>query len=54
MASKAKMAWTAICFPKNEGGLGLKRLEAWNQTSMFRHILNIFARFGSLSLGGLD
>jgi hypothetical protein len=41
------VAWTNICFPK-EDGLGLKMLEAWNQTSMRKHIWSIFARFGSL------
>jgi hypothetical protein len=41
------VAWTNICFPK-EDGLGLKMLEAWNQTSMLKHIWSIFARFGSL------
>ena len=51
---KANVAWTVVCFPKKEGGLGLKRLEVWNQTSMLRHILSIFARSSSLSLGGLD
>jgi hypothetical protein len=35
-------------FPKKEGGLGLKRLKVWNQTSMLRHIFSIFARSGSL------
>ena len=42
------MAWTDVCFPKKGGGLGLKRLEVWNQTSMLRHIWSIFARSGSL------
>jgi hypothetical protein len=26
-AAKAKVAWNDICFPKKEGGLGLKRIE---------------------------
>jgi hypothetical protein len=32
-----KVAWIDVCFPK-EGGLGLKSLGVWNQTSMLRHI----------------
>jgi hypothetical protein len=35
--AKAKVSWSDICFPK-EGGLGLKKLEVWNQTSMLMHI----------------
>ncbi|XP_059441719.1 uncharacterized protein LOC132174022 [Corylus avellana] len=46
--AKAKVAWSDLCFPKKEGGLGLKRLEVWNQTSMLRHIWSIFARSGSI------
>jgi hypothetical protein len=26
-ATKAKVAWNDICFPKKEGGLGLKRID---------------------------
>jgi hypothetical protein len=47
-AAKAKVAWNDICFPKKEGGLGLKRIDVWNKTSMLRHIWNLFARSGSL------
>ena len=47
-AAKAKVAWADVCYPKKEGGLGLKGLEVWNKTSMLRHIWSIFARSGSL------
>ncbi|XP_059441594.1 uncharacterized protein LOC132173929 isoform X2 [Corylus avellana] len=46
--AKAKVSWSDLCFPKKEGGLGLKKLETWNQTSMLRHICSIFARSGSI------
>jgi hypothetical protein len=29
-SAKAKVSWNALCFPKKEGGLGLKRLDVWN------------------------
>jgi hypothetical protein len=35
-------------FSKKEGGLRLKSLEAWNQTSMLRHVWSQFARSGSI------
>lgn len=46
--AKAKVAWGEICFPKTEGGLGLKCLETWNISSMMRHIWSLFARSGSI------
>jgi hypothetical protein len=30
-SAKAKVSWTEVCFPKKEGGLGLKSLEIWNK-----------------------
>jgi hypothetical protein len=47
-SAKAKVSWNALCFPKKEGGLGLKRLDVWNQSSMLRHIWSLFAKSGSL------
>jgi hypothetical protein len=41
-SAKAKVSWHELCFPKKEGGLGLKRLEVWNQTAMLRHVLEHF------------
>jgi hypothetical protein len=46
--AKAKVSWSDLCYPKKEGGLALKRLEVWNQTSMLRHIWSIFARSDSI------
>jgi hypothetical protein len=45
---KAKVSWTDICFPKKEGGLGLKDVEIWNISFMMRHIWSIFAQSGSI------
>jgi hypothetical protein len=47
-SAKAKVAWNDVCFPKKEGGLGLKNLEVWNRTSIMRHIWNLFACAGSI------
>jgi hypothetical protein len=46
--AKAKVAWDKLCVPKREGGLGIKRLEVWNQASMLNHIWNLFSKAGSL------
>jgi hypothetical protein len=46
--AKVKVSWKDVCYPKREGGLGLKDLEVWNQTSMRRHVWSIFARSGSI------
>jgi hypothetical protein len=47
-SAKAKISWMDLCFPKKEGGWGLKSLEVWNQTSMLRHVWSLFARSGSI------
>ncbi|XP_062169099.1 uncharacterized protein LOC133875111 [Alnus glutinosa] len=46
--AKAKVAWKDDCFPKKEGGLGLKDLESWKTSAIMRHIWVMFARSGSL------
>jgi len=47
-SAKAKVAWNDVCFPKKEGGLGLKNLEVWNRISILRHIWNLFACASSI------
>jgi len=46
--SKAKVSWENLCFPKKKGGLGIKRVDVWNQASMLNHIWSLFAKAGSL------
>ncbi|GJY35773.1 RNA-directed DNA polymerase, eukaryota, reverse transcriptase zinc-binding domain protein [Tanacetum coccineum] len=38
---KAKVAWSTICNPKDQGGLGLKDLQVWNQALLSKHVWNI-------------
>ncbi|GKA93887.1 hypothetical protein Tco_0815873 [Tanacetum coccineum] len=35
---KAKVAWDIVCLPKDEGGLGLRRLDLFNKALMVSHI----------------
>ncbi|GJV71144.1 hypothetical protein Tco_1491139 [Tanacetum coccineum] len=35
---KAKIAWSVACCPKNEGGIGLKLLDKWNEVLLIKHI----------------
>jgi hypothetical protein len=51
--AKAKVSWEKICVPKKEGGLGLKRIGAWNKAAMLRHIWNLFDQSG-ISSPNLD
>ena len=37
----SKIAWSDICIPKKEGGLGIKDLSLWNKALMIRHIWNL-------------
>nr|GEV33683.1 hypothetical protein [Tanacetum cinerariifolium] len=38
---KAKVAWSIICKPKDQGGLGLKNLQSWNLALLAKHVWNI-------------
>jgi hypothetical protein len=37
----AKVAWVNVCLPFKEGGLGVKRLDTWNQAAMLKHVWNL-------------
>jgi hypothetical protein len=43
-----KVSWEQVCLPKQEGGLGLKRVEDWNRAAVVKHIWNLFIQAGSL------
>ena len=47
-ARGVKISWVSVCTPKEEGGLGLRRLEEWNQVLGLKLIWLIFAAGGSL------
>ncbi|GKU92629.1 hypothetical protein SLEP1_g6336 [Rubroshorea leprosula] len=47
-AKGAKVCWQSVCFPKQEGGLGLKSLSHWNMACILRFIWMIFAKAGSI------
>ena len=42
-----------MCYPKKEGGLGLKRVEDWNEATAMKHIWNLFTQAGSLWVAGV-
>jgi hypothetical protein len=42
----AKVTWKDVCVPKNEGGLGLRRLDDWNLATILRPIWALFASLG--------
>jgi hypothetical protein len=52
--AKAKVSWERLCVPKKEGGLGIRRLDLWNQVSMLNHIWNLFAKAGSLWVAWIE
>ena len=47
-ASRAKIRWEYVCLPKEEGGLGLRRVKDSNDASVMKHIWNLFYRKDSL------
>nr|GEV34821.1 hypothetical protein [Tanacetum cinerariifolium] len=44
----AKVAWDVICLPKTEGGLGIRRLDVFNKSSMVTHIWKLINNKESL------
>ena len=47
-ARRAKVGWKTLCLPKEEGGLGLRRIKDWNDASIMKHIWNLFYRKDSI------
>lgn len=47
-ANGARVSWVNICKPKQEGGLGLRRLEEFQKVFELKRVLNYFADSGSL------
>ncbi|GKB12041.1 RNA-directed DNA polymerase, eukaryota, reverse transcriptase zinc-binding domain protein [Tanacetum coccineum] len=45
---RAKVAWSDVCKPKDQGGLGFKSLGLWNKTLLSKHLWNVAARKESL------
>ncbi|XP_071687721.1 uncharacterized protein [Rutidosis leptorrhynchoides] len=45
---KAKVKWDDLCLPKDEGGLGIKRLKYWNIALMATHVWRILNHKESL------
>ena len=48
IARRAKVRWQSVCLPKEEGGLGLRRVKDSNDASVMKHIWNLFYRKDSL------
>ena len=38
MKGRAKLSWKSVCMPKNQGGLGLKPLNEWNEVLLVKHL----------------
>ena len=45
---RAKISWKSVCLPKEEGGLGLRRIKDSNDANVMKHIWNLFYRKDSL------
>ena len=47
-ARRAKINWESVCLPKEEGGLGLRRVKDLNDSNVMKHIWNLFYKKDSL------
>ncbi|KAJ9540805.1 hypothetical protein OSB04_027311 [Centaurea solstitialis] len=45
---KCKVSWEAVCRPISNGGLGFKRIGAWNRAFIAKHIWDLLTRRNSL------
>ncbi|XP_031265367.1 uncharacterized protein LOC116123775 [Pistacia vera] len=36
--SSAKVAWSSVCYPLREDGLGIKRIQDWNRAAILKHV----------------
>ncbi|GJU43581.1 auxin efflux carrier [Tanacetum coccineum] len=46
--SNSKVAWEVVCLPKDEGGLGIRRLDSFNKALMAAHIWKLLNKKNSL------
>ena len=44
----AKVAWSQVCKPKSEGGLGLKNIEVWNKAMVVKQLWHVASKKDSL------
>lgn len=44
----AEVKWEQVCCPKEEGGLGFRRIIEWNKAIMMRHIWALCMKAGTL------
>nr|GEU38638.1 hypothetical protein [Tanacetum cinerariifolium] len=48
LKGRSKVAWEAVCLPKDEGGLGVRRLDTFNKALMVSHIWKLLSLKESL------
>ncbi|XP_061955562.1 uncharacterized protein LOC133677489 [Populus nigra] len=44
----AKVAWASLCYPKSEGGLGIKRIKDWNKAAILKLVWRILTESSSV------
>ncbi|XP_022765857.1 uncharacterized protein LOC111310679 [Durio zibethinus] len=50
----ARVSWKAICYPKSEGGLGVKDILTWNLACVLQNIWSIIAKASSLWIAWIE
>ena len=47
-ARGVRVKWQEICYPRSEGGLGLKDIYSWNQACIMQNIWALITKAGSI------
>ncbi|XP_031255913.1 uncharacterized protein LOC116113894 [Pistacia vera] len=46
--SGAKVAWSSVCYPLTEGGLGIKRIQDWNRAAILKYVWRLLTDRSSI------
>ncbi|KAJ6941863.1 hypothetical protein NC652_007817 [Populus alba x Populus x berolinensis] len=46
--SGAKVAWASLCYPINEGGLGIKSITTWNKAALLKLVWRLISKNSSI------
>ena len=46
--TRAKVAWSTLCYPLDEGGLGIKNIKTWNKAATLKYVWRLLTEDSSI------